>query len=220
MGDEDFGILRALYDGALRYVDTRLRELAEFLRARGEWERTLCVVTADHGEHLGDHGMLGHTLGLADSLLHVPLLLRCAPWVPQGFVVDELAETTDIMPTILRLLGIPEEGGRLHGRALLEGGRATAGPGFTIAERFRPNVSALSAVHQRFPQLDTRPFDIRQKAIRTKREKFVWRSDEVNEFYDLAKDPAEAHNVIAEESDRAEALRRRLFDWLASVERC
>lgn len=214
--EEDGAILQALYDGALRYVDTRVREVAEFLRARGEWERTLCIVTGDHGEHLGERGRLGHACGLADALLHVPLLLRCPPRVPQGFVVDELASTVDMLPTILQVLALPEAGARLHGRALLEEGRATTGPAFTIAERFRPDVPALQ---RRFPDWDPQPFDVRQKAIRTRREKFIWRSDEANELYDLVNDPAETQNVIARESDRAETLRRQLFDWLASVER-
>jgi len=145
------------------------------------------------------------------------LLLRCPPCLPQGFVVDELAATTDVLPTILALLGLPEESGRLHGRACLEAGRVTAGPAFTVAERFRPN---LDAIRQQFPQCDLRPFDVRQKAIRTRHEKFVWRSDEANELYDLRADPSEARNLIEREPARADSLRRQLFDWLAAVEKC
>ena len=55
MTEQDFAILAALYDGELRYVDTRVREIADFLRARGAWDRTLFLVTADHGENLGEH---------------------------------------------------------------------------------------------------------------------------------------------------------------------
>jgi arylsulfatase A-like enzyme len=147
----------------------------------------------------------------------VPLLLRCPSRVPQGFVVDELAQTTDILPTILRILGIREgEAGDQQGRPLLEEGRATPGPAFTISERFRPNLAAL---RKRFADFDTRPFDERTKAIRTRREKFVWHSDEANEFYDLTVDAGESNNLIERQVERADALRRQLFDWLASVER-
>jgi hypothetical protein len=120
------------------------------------------------------------------------------------------------LPTILSLLNLGEESGRIQGRALLEGGRATPGPAFTISERFRPNLRALQ---RRFPDFDTRPFDVRQKAIRTKREKFIWHSDEANEYYDLIGDPSETCNRIESESDRADTLRRQLFDWLATVEK-
>ena len=216
MTESDFSIATALYDGALRYVDNRLREIADLLQTRGEWERTLFVVVGDHGEHLGERGMLGHGFALSEPLLRVPLLLRCPPRLPQGFVVDELAATTDVLPTILSLLGIAADGVHEQGRALIDAGRATPGPAFTVTERFRPS---LSAFQQRFPHCDTRPFDVRQKALRTKHEKFIWRSDEANELYDLRTDPGEAQNLIERDPGRADALRRQLFDWLAAVEK-
>ena len=216
MSEEDFAILTASYDGALRYVDHRLHEIADFLRARGEWDRTLFIVTADHGEHLGERGLMGHRVGLYDTVLRVPLVVRCPERVPQGFVVEDLAQTTDIAPTILRLLDITDDTAQMQGRALLDGGRATAGPAFTISERFRPNLSVLQ---QRFPTFDARFLDVRTKAIRTRREKFIWRSDEANEFYDLAVDPDERTNLIGRAAERADALRRQLFDWLAAVEK-
>jgi len=120
------------------------------------------------------------------------------------------------VPTILRLLDIPEDTGRVQGRPLFADGRATPGPPFTISERYRPN---LAAFQKRFPEFDTRPYDVRKKAIRTLREKFIWHSDENNEFYDLAADPGEQTNLIDREAARADALRRQLFDWLAAVEK-
>src|SRR5262249_7121168 len=215
MPAEDVAILNALYDGSLRYIDARLRETAEVLRARGVWDRTLYVVLGDHGEHLGEHHLMGHSYRLDDGVLRVPLLLRCPERVPRGFVVDELAQPTDVLPTVLQLLDLREESGRVPGRALIEDGRVTPGPGFAITETFRPNLTAL---RQRFPRFDPRPFDVRQKVIRTRREKFVWHSDEANELYDLAADPGERDNLIERQPARADVLRRQLFDWLASVE--
>jgi len=220
---EDGAILTALYDGALRYLDSRVREVADFLHACGEWERTVLLVTADHGMHLGEiveRPVRGRTIGdqgtLADSLLRVPLILRCPPRVPRGFVVDEIAQTIDILPTILNLVGVRDELGELPGRPLLADGQATRGPAFAVAERFRPNLALLK---QRFPSVDVRAVDTRMKAIRTRREKFVWHSDEANELYDLLADPGEEHNLVESGAERADALRRQLFDWLASVEK-
>ena len=73
----------------------------------------------------------------------MPLLLRCPSRVPQGFVIDELAQSTDILPTILALLEISDPTPPLQGRALFKEGRATPGPSFTISERFRPNLTAF-----------------------------------------------------------------------------
>jgi arylsulfatase A-like enzyme len=206
--------LRAFYDGALRYVDSRLNEVAIFLQQRGLWDRTLVVVCGDHGESLGEHGLLGHRFTLADPLLRVPLVMRCPRNVPQGFAIEEVAQTTDVLPTVLELLEIPPETGAMQGRVLLREGRATPSPGFAVAERFRPNLGGL---RKHFPNLDVRALDVRTKAIRSSREKFVWHSDEANEFYDLAADPGETRNLIAAEPARAEAMRRKLFDWFASI---
>jgi len=116
----------------------------------------------------------------------------------------------------MRLLDIADDTAQMQGRALLDGGRATAGPAFIVSERFRPDLSVLQ---QRFPNFDARFLDVRTKAIRTRREKFIWRSDEANEFYDLAVDPGERTNLIGQAAERADALRRQLFDWLALVEK-
>ncbi len=213
---EDLAIVRALYDGALRYADMRLKELADALASQGRWDRTLLVVTADHGEDLGEHGGLGHGGGMYDTLLRVPLLIRCPRRVPRGFVVEEFAQPVDLLPSILELLGLPPAGGSVQGRALLVDGHATPGPDFVIAERFRADLGARGRAGS---NSEKRGADVRQKAIRTRREKFVWHSDEGNELYDLVRDRDEQQNLIERESDRAEQLRRRLFDWLASVER-
>jgi len=208
-------ILDGVYDGALRYVDERLAEVAAHLERRGLWDRTLFVVVGDHGEDLGEHDLPLPGFALYDTLLHVPLLVRCPPRIPRGFVVEEIAQHVDLLPTILHFAGIePPASG--HGRPLLRDGGATAGPGFAIAECFRPD---LGGARKRMTPAEQRRLDVRQRAIRTRREKFIWRSDEDNEFYDLGRDPGEHHNLVASERARAARLRAGLFTWLASVDR-
>jgi len=216
MSDGDFAILTALYDGALRYVDMRLKEVAEALQRDGLWDRTLLIVTADHGEHLGAGRTIGHKFGLHDALLRVPLVIRCPSRIPGGYLVEEVAQSVDIVPTVLTIAGAAGEGTSWSGRALFRDGRATAGPAYAVAERFRPNLDGL---RRRFPRFDARPHDVRMKAIRTRKEKFIWRSDEANELYDLTLDPTEECNLITVRPARAEAQRRQLFDWFATTER-
>jgi arylsulfatase A-like enzyme len=208
-------VLAGLYDGALRYVDARLQEVARHLESIRQWDRTLFIVTGDHGQDLGEHAMVRQGFGLYDTLLRVPLLLRCPPCVPQGFAVDEFAQHVDVLPTVLESLGLASGQPVVHGRPLLRDGRTTAGPEFAVAERFRPDLAVL---RKQLPGVDVRRFDVRERALRTRREKFIWRSDEDNEFYDLIADPGERENRIVEAARRGSALRARLFDWLASVE--
>ena len=69
-------VLRALYDASLSYLDHHVGRLLEFLRRQPGYADTWVVVTADHGELLGEHGRLGHHCQLDDQLLRVPLIVR------------------------------------------------------------------------------------------------------------------------------------------------
>jgi arylsulfatase A-like enzyme len=144
----------------------------------------------------------------------VPLVLRCPDKVPRGFVLDEMVQPIDIMPTVLAIagVGIPE---LLPGRAILQQGQAAPGPAHAIAESFR---CSWGPYRRRFPGYDWDRLRVRTKAIRTRREKFIWRSDEANELYDVVQDPHETRNLIEHDAGRGDALRRKLFDWLAATE--
>jgi arylsulfatase len=200
----------ALHDGALRYVDLRIKQIVDGLKASGRWEQTLFVCTASYGEDLGDLGGSGM---MTDRHLRVPLILRCPGRIPAGFVVEEFAQPVDLLPTIAALTGSALEVA-VQGRALLGESGVTAGPRKVIAEAFRSPLGAAAPATGGGATLD-----VRRKAIRTRREKFVWRSDEANAVYDLMRDPLERHNLIAEAPERGDGLRRELFDWLAESER-
>ena len=100
-GGVDVAYVRDLYDGEIRYVDRELGRLLDALRAAGMLERTLVIVTADHGESLGEHGEDTHSVFCYDSTLRVPFFLRH----PDGrimvdengnhFLDDEIASVTE-----------------------------------------------------------------------------------------------------------------------------
>lgn len=107
--DDEAGIrrLRAAYYGLMAEVDHQVGRLLDGLEARGVLDRTLVVLTSDHGEMLGDH-WLTEKLGYFDEAFHVPLLVRDprpAAAATRGAVVDRFTENVDLMPTILDWLG-------------------------------------------------------------------------------------------------------------------
>src|SRR6266851_5663468 len=97
--------LRATYYGMISQVDDELGRLFDALRESGAYERTLIVITADHGEQLGDHWMIGKD-GYFDAAFHIPLLIRDPRPAPRGLAVDDFTEAIDIMPTVLDFLGL------------------------------------------------------------------------------------------------------------------
>jgi arylsulfatase A-like enzyme len=100
--------MSALYDGEVAAVDLFVGELLAALHARGYDESNLLVIiTADHGESLGNHGFVGHLLGLPDDVLHVPLIL-VGPHVPSGTITEHV-QPLQLRATIRALLGMPAE---------------------------------------------------------------------------------------------------------------
>jgi len=99
-----------LYNGEIAYTDAAMGFLLRYIERLGVLENTLVVMTADHGEGLGDHNELTHAVLAYNSTLHVPLIIRPPKGVaPEGKVIEERVGTVDILPTILDLLNISPE---------------------------------------------------------------------------------------------------------------
>lgn len=132
LSPEDMLRIRALYYGMIAEVDAQLGRLFETLKARGDWEDTLVIFTSDHGEMLGDHGLLGKG-GFFVQSQHIPLIIR----LPQrrAGAVDGFTSAADVFPTLLDLWGV-EAGHVADGMSLrpaLEGD-ASAGRDWVLWE--------------------------------------------------------------------------------------
>jgi arylsulfatase A-like enzyme len=102
---EKTAIVKDLYADSLAYIDSNLDRLFRHLHARGEWGRTIVVVTADHGEAFYEHGVAAHGGEITPEVSRVPLLLR-VPGEPPGRD-GRPAQILDIPPTICHVLGLP-----------------------------------------------------------------------------------------------------------------
>lgn len=97
----------AAYKGEIAYVDDQLERLFKAMRASGQFERTLVIVTADHGEGLMTHGELTHGVFLYDETIRVPLLVSYAGAIPAGKRIPDVVGTVDLAATIAQALGQP-----------------------------------------------------------------------------------------------------------------
>jgi tetratricopeptide (TPR) repeat protein len=199
------GRVPSAYDGEVAAADDALAPLLDPLLARGRSGRTLVVLTADHGEGLGEHGEATHGLFAYESTLRVPLLLY-APRLFRPRVVAEGARHVDILPTVLDALGLPVPPG-LPGRSLLaaaEGRRAGSAPP-SYFEALTPALTrGWAPIH----------------GVLRDRVKYV--DLPLPELYDLAADPDEAANLVARAPaslDGMRALLARLREADHGVER-
>lgn len=97
--------IRATYWGMISEVDAQIGRIIAALKASGEWERTIIVLTSDHGEMMGDHQLFSK-LGFYDQSFHIPLVIRdpCRPGT-HGRKIEAFSESIDIMPTLLDMIG-------------------------------------------------------------------------------------------------------------------
>jgi arylsulfatase A-like enzyme len=104
---------RDLYDGEVAYLDRQIGRLLAFLESRGVLETTLVALVADHGESLGEHGILYRHVGLHDTTTHVPLMIRWPGRERTGRRIEGLVQSIDLFPTLLEAAGLqvpPEDG--------------------------------------------------------------------------------------------------------------
>jgi arylsulfatase A-like enzyme/Flp pilus assembly protein TadD len=169
------------YRGEVAYVDSLVGRLLSFLDERDLTKRTLMVLTADHGESLGEHGELTHGLFLYQSTLRIPLLFRY-PGAPVGERIPHPMHITGIASEILEILRLPP----------MPGGRPSEGRPLyaeTFVPRFHYGWSELRSL-TRWPH----------KLVMAPRP----------ELYDLSEDPEETKNRIEELPDVARELSSEL----------
>jgi arylsulfatase len=116
-GITDSDWVMAQYQGAVTYADDEFGRLLDRLEEMGLLERTAVILTADHGESLGEHDIYYTHAGLYEQTIHVPLITYFPGAGRQGVQVREVVESIDIYPTVLEYFGIPIPKG-IRGRSL------------------------------------------------------------------------------------------------------
>jgi arylsulfatase A-like enzyme len=196
--DESMGLLLGLYDGSISYSDEALGRL---LHALGD--DTVVLVTADHGNSFGEHGILDHFFSVHQTLASVPLAVR-HPGIPGG-VVERPVGTIDIAPTILEAAGL--DGAGLAGISLC----AAADPRPCLVTEF---VDPPLERFDRFHRFDPVAFRRDLRGVRQGDLKYIWSSDGRDELYDLRKDPRETMNLVDTEPGLLASLRKVHDAWL------
>ncbi len=100
--------LVSLYDSAIATLDRELGRLFDRMRSLGLYDGALIVVTADHGEMLGERGVFGHGAGLVDEVLRIPLIVKY-PFQEEGRRVAAPVSQVDVLPTVLEIAGLPRD---------------------------------------------------------------------------------------------------------------
>ena len=185
-----------LYDAELAYVDEQLDRLLTTMEKSGALENTVIVVVGDHGESLGEHGELSHSMTVYDATLRVPLLVVSPKEVKPGHRVVEPVSLVDLAPTILDQLG-HRPISNASGRSLQPALRGET----------QPLLPCYAETDEPYHAGHWSPL----RALITQKWKYI-RSPRA-ELYDLIADPPELRNLATEMPEQVQKLEQELTAW-------
>ena len=189
------------YDRLVATMDHEIGVILDELARRGELDHTIVAVTADHGEHLGEHGLNSHGGSLYLEVLHVPLVMRYPPRIPAGLRVTGPVAMRAVGPTLFDLAGVAAAPEFATGSLVR---RWQADP--PVAEPVYSEVERLAAGAPRDPALRGA-----MRSIVAGDWHYIANGDGTQELYNYRLDPAEHRNVAHEEGAVLERLRALAF---------
>lgn len=201
---EELEKLVAMYDANLAFGDHHVGWLRDAMKSAGLWDRAVIIVTADHGEALGEHGVIGHNDQVYEDSARIPLIVRFPPGLgPRGTRVRELVDLVDLAPTVLDIFGLAGQHGAdaaFQGRSLLTA--ASGGPG-----------KPMTLIRGVSPAADYALVDDWLKVVVP--------GDTVQgrrqEMYDLRGDAREGTDLAPRDPLRAEYQRQKLYRWVLAL---
>ena len=194
----DIEYVIAQYDSEITYVDKKLGELIEVVKQLGILDDTMIIVTSDHGESMGEHGIYFDHAGVYEPTVHVPLILRHAS-LPPGKRIEALVQLIDVAPTIFEFLNLemPEE---FEGKSLL------------------PLIKGETEKHYETIYTNQGLWQA-SRMIRDKKFKLIKFIDRgfwpgpMTELFDLEEDPGEQVNLAEKEKETVDKLELELIRW-------
>jgi arylsulfatase A-like enzyme len=216
---EDLRRISKLYDAGILDLDRELGRFFEELNKLGLDKNTVIVLTSDHGQGFGEHGLWGlHTYDVYEELIRVPFVVK----LPQASAkeLDSPISLTDLVPSVLATLRLPYRSD-FDGKPLPDEDSAIT------AER---SIHAQTAINREFSlpyRLEVKPSDRKksmaerlsirksnwgriprtEKSVRAGKYKLILKFDGTFELYDLEKDPSEKTNLSSQEPNVAHQLK-------------
>jgi arylsulfatase A-like enzyme len=170
------------YEASIRYIDTELGRLLDGLSQRDELANTLIIITSDHGEQFGRHGLFGHGNSLYRDVVWVPLLLHFPGRVPAGVRITRPVSLRDLPRTILEVVGIPDS--TLPGVSLTQTWSANPAYPDTILSELLVALDDVKTVMK--PPMHS---------LVTQTHQYIHQSDGTTEIFNIAPDPESQSNL-------------------------
>jgi uncharacterized sulfatase len=220
--DWQYEALLDFYDAEIATQDAQLGKLLDYLRTSGELANTTVIIAADHGEGHGEHNLFGHGFNVHQELIHVPLVIHDPERFPRGKHITANLSTRRLFHTILDITGItpplPEDDPNANIPALslvnTLNGNGDIENGVAFSEAYPP-LTFVHVLEHRNPSVIER-MRLREvrRSIYDGDYKLIICGEKVEALYNIADDPAETQNLIANEPDRLAEMQSELTTFI------
>ncbi len=190
------------YDGEIAFSDAQVARLVEWLRGRGELEKTIILIVSDHGEAFNEHGEPGHGFFLYNTTMQVPLIISCPETLTTPRRIEAVVRTVDIAPTLLDLTGL--------GVTATYDGESLAS--FCLTGE-GPTLVAYGENEYLNRSFGWAPL----YSLTDAQWKYI--AAPTAELYDRSNDPDEMNNLAAQREETAALLVEALTEMMAAMER-
>lgn len=202
--EAELTVLTAWYDGAIRYLDERLGQLFEFMQSYGLFGETHVVITADHGELFGEHGLEKHHYSLYEPVLHVPFVIHPAEGSTLESAPRQIADPVslvDLYPTLLDFAGT-ERPDPPNADSLASSGR----PPSDRCVHAEVGSKSSEPVRRHHPEFDDSNYDGPLQSVRDDEYKLIRSVNGEVELYRWREDPEERNDLADAEPDVVDRL--------------
>jgi len=205
---DDWAEIIDLYDGEIVYVDQAFGALIRGLEERGLTDDTVVILLSDHGEEFFEHGGFEHGHTLYDELIRVPLIVSLPGRIREGVRVRNQVRLLDVTPTVFDLLGL-EPMAHFEGVSLVPYLTGEGSVEHRAGNLLPPHIAYAEAIR----------LGAEKKSVTALPHKLIHNliSSE-QEFYDLARDPGETHDLIAIGGGSLELLEQTLYRTLLGID--
>jgi arylsulfatase A-like enzyme len=195
ISEEEISYLKDMYDESLIEADSYIGNIVEILKKTGIYDNTLIIISADHGEGFGEHGIFFHGGKPYNVLDHVPLIIKFPKNMYAGKTVEQVVRHVDIAPKIFDLLGLRSDM-KMQGVSLI------------------PAIEGSDLNQIIYSEGEN------SIAYGNKSYKYIYNLlFGKDELYDLEKDPGEKHNLIDENPELSKEFRTKLLSFVNSLEK-
>jgi len=215
---QELEYLRSLYYASVSFEDYIIQSLFDILESSGFLNNVAVIVTADHGEYLGEHGQLCHVFGVHEPVIRVPFILYAPGRVQAGGRLRGMVQIVDVVPTLLELAGIQYKGAsRFQAKSLLKPlKKGVPVRKYSISELMYPNIplrmiKKLGALGETLKK-----WEVRQRTVTEGAHQFEIHSNDFSKLWLLENDGKNALDVTDTQSGRAKLMQNTHDKWLAS----